>query len=218
MDMVAHVAPKSNQLNADDLISAPRTIKITKVSGTGNADQPVAVYFEGDNSKPYLPCKSMRRVMIAIWGADAAQYVGRRLTIYCDPEVAFGGMKVGGIRISHASHIERRVTMALTVTKAKRAPFVVEPLAAEKPAGPSARDRLYAAAREAAGKGGDALHAFIASIEDKAAAALKPIMAELNATASQVPAHDPDTGVLTGDEPDAADAERDHPTDDEERI
>jgi len=204
MDMTAHVAPKSNQLNADDLISSPRTIKVTKVSGTGNSDQPVAVYFEGDNGKPYLPCKSMRRVMIAVWGADAAQYVGRRLTIYCDPEVAFGGMKVGGIRISHASHIERRVTMALTVTKAKRAPFVVDPLAAEKPAGPSARDRLYAAAREAAGRGVADLAVFLDGLDPRAVAALEPISDELSTLAAKIPAHDAD-GVLTGDTPETDD-------------
>jgi len=217
MDMGAHVAPKSDQLNADDLIAGPRVIKITKVSGTGNADQPVAVYFEGDNSKPYKPCKGMRRVMIALWGADAAQYVGRRLTIYRDEKVVFGGMAVGGIRISHASNIDREMTMALTVTKAKRSPYTVAPLAAEKAAGPTARDRLYAAAREAAGKGERSFNLFFASLEQRAADALKPIMAELNATASQVPAHDAD-GVLTGDEPDPADTERGHPTDDEEHI
>jgi hypothetical protein len=28
------------------------------------------------------------------------------MTLYCDPEVQFGGMKVGGIRISHMSDID----------------------------------------------------------------------------------------------------------------
>ncbi|MBK8200630.1 MAG: hypothetical protein IPK75_20025 [Acidobacteria bacterium] len=91
--MSKFVIPKSDQLNADDLLSGPRTITITKVSGTGAADQPVAVHFEGDDGKPYKPCKSMRRVMIAGWGVDAAQYVGRSMTLYCDPKVVFGGMQ-----------------------------------------------------------------------------------------------------------------------------
>lgn len=133
MDMSQTVAPKSDQLNTDDLIAGPRTIRIERVSGSGNPDQPVNVHFEGDGSKPYRPCKSMRRVMIAAWGADATQYVGRSLTIYRDPKVAFGGMEVGGIRISHMSHIERDLSMALTVTKAKRAPFVVKVLPAAAP-------------------------------------------------------------------------------------
>lgn len=153
MDMSAFVIPKSDQLNADDLISGPRTIRIMRVSGTNNAEQPVAVFFEGDDGKPFKPCKSMRRVMIAAWGVDAAQYVGRSMTLYCDPAVMFGGMRVGGIRISHMSHIERPLNLALTVTKAKRVPYkvsvlpvtkhhadapAVPPLAAASAAGPGA--------------------------------------------------------------------------------
>lgn len=131
MDMSAFVVPKSDQLNADDL-TEPRTIRITKVSGTGNADQPVAVFFEGDNGRPFKPCKSMRRVMVAAWDKDATAYVGRSMTIYRDPRVAFGGMEVGGIRISHMSHIDKTLSLALTVTKAKRAPYRVEPLAEQR--------------------------------------------------------------------------------------
>lgn len=138
VDMSAFVEPKSDQLNADDLIAGPRMIRIARVSGTGNSDQPVAVYFEGDGNKPFKPCKSMRRVMIAAWGADASKYVGRSMTLYRDPKVRFGGMEVGGIRISHMSHIERDMRMALTVTKAKREPYHVQVLTEPKPQQPSA--------------------------------------------------------------------------------
>lgn len=206
MDMSAHVIPKSDQLNSDDLIAGPRTIRISKVSGTGNPDQPVSVHFDGDNAKPWKPCKGMRRVMIAMWGADAVNYVGRRLTLYRDEKVVFGGMAVGGIRISHASDIKGDLTLALTVTKAKRAPYVVKPLPAEQQAGPSAKDRLYAAAREAAGKGQAALSEFRASLADKANRALDAISDELNRTAKEVPEHDAD-GVISGDERDAIDGD-----------
>jgi hypothetical protein len=128
-DMSQFIAPKSDQINADDLVAGPRTITITRVSANESAqDQPINVFFDGDNGKPFRPCKSMRRVMVSVWGADANQYIGRSMTLYRDPEVMFGGMKVGGIRISHMSHIEREVTMALTATRAKRAPFTVKPL------------------------------------------------------------------------------------------
>jgi hypothetical protein len=129
VDMAAFTAPKSDQLNADDLIGGPRTITVTGVrANAGSAEQPVDISYEGDNGKPYKPCKSMRRVMVHIWGADARNYVGRSMTLYCDPNVQFGGMKVGGIRISHMSHIDKTQTMALTATRAKRAPFTVHPL------------------------------------------------------------------------------------------
>ncbi len=132
VDMTMFVTPKSDQLNADDLIGGPRTITVTKVSANqGSPEQPVSIWFDGDNGKPYKPCKSMRRVLVHVWGSDARGYVGRSMTLYCDPGVQFGGMKVGGIRISHMSHIDKEQTMALTATRAKRAPFTVQPLKVE---------------------------------------------------------------------------------------
>ena len=132
MDLTPTLAPKSNQLNADDLVAGPRTITITRVTA-GNAEQPVAVHHEGD-TRPWYPCKSMRRVLVAAWGADASTYVGRRVTLIRDPEVSYGGIKVGGIRISHLSHIDAALSIALTVTRQKRQPYRVQPLPAAAPA------------------------------------------------------------------------------------
>lgn len=136
IDLAKTIAPKSDQLNADDLIAGPITITITSVRGSDDPDQPVAMHFEGDNRKPYKPCKSMRRVMVHCWGADGTAYAGRRMTLYRDDKVQFGGIQVGGIRISHMSHIDREVTMALTATRAKRTPYTVKPLRAEVRPGP----------------------------------------------------------------------------------
>jgi hypothetical protein len=133
-DLSLTIAPKSDQLNSDDLISGPRTIKITKVSANPeSAEQPVSIFFEGDNGKPYRPCKSMRRVLVHVWGKDGHGYAGRSLTLYRDPAVQFGGLAVGGIRISHLSDIKQSVTMALTATRANRKPFTVNPLAIADP-------------------------------------------------------------------------------------
>ena len=128
MDITETLAPKSDQLNADDLISGPRTVTITGVS-RGDPDQPVNIATaEFGDGRPFKPCKSMRRVMVAAWGADASAYIGRRMTLYRDDAVRFGGQDVGGIRISHLSHLQRQIKVALTVIRGKRAPFVVEPL------------------------------------------------------------------------------------------
>lgn len=128
MDLTEYTAPKSNQLNADDLIAGPRVITITEIKHSGNAEQPVAVHFEGDNGKPFLPCKSMRRIMVAAWGKDGSIYVGRSMRLYRDPDVSYAGVKVGGIRISHVSHIEAALNIALTVNNKQRKPYKVLPL------------------------------------------------------------------------------------------
>src|ERR1700722_13127814 len=101
IDMRPTVIPKSDQLNADSLIGGPKTIKVTKVSLVAEADQPIAIGFEGDDGKPYKPGKSMRRVLVNIWGPDGNAYIGRSMTIYRDVKVMFGGVATGGIRISH---------------------------------------------------------------------------------------------------------------------
>lgn len=137
IDMRPTVIPKSDQLNADSLIGGPKTIKVTKVSLLPEADQPIAISFEGDDGKPYKPAKSMRRVMVNIWGPDGNTYIGRSMTIYRDDKVMFGGVNVGGIRISHMSHIDAPVTMALTVARANRKPFTVHPLAIATPRVPN---------------------------------------------------------------------------------
>ena len=137
MDITSTLEAKSNQLNTDDLIAGPRTISITKVAA-GSSDQPVAISFDGDQGKPWYPCKSMRRVLVAAWGPDASQYVGRRVTLFRDPSVQYGGIQVGGIRISHLSDLETPLSIALTVTRQKRTPYKVLPLpAAPAPAAPT---------------------------------------------------------------------------------
>ena len=130
VDISETTAPRSDQINFDDLANAPRTVTVADVK-KGSAEQPVEVHLVEYPGRPYKPGRSMRRVLVAAWGADASVYVGRSMTLYGDPEVRFGGQAVGGIRISHLSHIEKTLTVGLTVTRGKRAPFTVEPLPAE---------------------------------------------------------------------------------------
>lgn len=161
-DMSETITPKSDQMNADDLLAGPRTITITRVAVNPGAEQPVDVFFDGDGGKPFRPGKSMRRVMVAIWGPDPAAYTGRSMTLYRDAEVTWGGMAVGGIRVSHMSHISEPVVLALTATKKARKPFRVLPLVVDTPAPDRAtllRDDLVA--RFDAAEDGRALFALI---------------------------------------------------------
>lgn len=193
-DLSQTIAPKSDQLNSDDLISGPRTIKITKVAAW-NGEQPIAVNFEGDNGKPYLPCKSMRRVLVQVWGSDGNAFVGRSMTLYRDPEVIFGGVKVGGIRISHMSHMDADMVMSLTASKKARAPFKVRVLKDEPKAKPAAANTASAGlsdpehlafATAAARKGTDAFRTWWNTPEGVAARHVaKPAIAKLQAIAGE---------------------------------
>lgn len=133
MNLAETIIPKSDQLNADDLISGTITIKVTAIKGSNEPQQPVSISYEGDNGKPYKPCKSMRRVLVSAWGANGAEYVGRSMTLYRDDSVVFGGIAVGGIRISHISHIDKDLTMPLTVSRTSRKPYSVKRLEVAAP-------------------------------------------------------------------------------------
>ena len=114
------IAPKSDQLNSDDLTGTTRVIRVTAVKRGDGKDQPVVIEYIGMEGRPYKPCKSMRRVLIAAWGEDGREWAGRSMKLYSDPEVKFGGVKVGGIRISQLSHMEKDLKILLTSTRGKR--------------------------------------------------------------------------------------------------
>lgn len=128
IDMSGTITPKSDQTNSEDLLVGPKTIRVTGVVLTGDEQQPVAIDYEGCNGRPYKPCKSMRRVLVALWGSNAGLYIGRSMTLYCDQSVAFGGSAVGGIRISAMSDIAKDSAVLLTVKRAVRKPFQVKKL------------------------------------------------------------------------------------------
>lgn len=121
------IVPKSDQINSEQLISGPMTITVTDVR-RGSEDQPLIINYYGDNGRPFKPCKTMRKVLIFAWGEDGRMWPGRSMTIYNNPEIMFGGMKVGGIRISHMTDIERDIQMSLTSTKGKKAPVTIHRL------------------------------------------------------------------------------------------
>lgn len=124
------VTPKSDQLNADDLVSTTKTIRVTAVKRGATKEQPVDIEYSSMDGRPYKPCKSMRRVLISAWGEDGREWVGRSMTLYCDHEVKFGGVKVGGIRISHLSHIDKTIKVMLSVSRGKRTEISIDKLPA----------------------------------------------------------------------------------------
>jgi hypothetical protein len=125
-DMSDTIAPKSDQLDSVDFLQGPRTFTIERVS-KGDAEQPVQIHLV-DFPRPWRPGKSMRRVLVACWGADASTYVGRRVQLFCDPKVVFGGQAVGGTRIAALSHIDKAKQVPLLVARGKSAIFTVQPL------------------------------------------------------------------------------------------
>ena len=123
---------KSDQLDNVDLLSGPRVFTITGAS-KGPNDQPLNITL-AEYPRPWRPGLTMRRVLAAMWGTEADNYTGRRIRLYRDPDVRFGNDKPGGTRISHASHLDKRLTVSLPTSKGKFGAFTVEPLVESAPA------------------------------------------------------------------------------------
>jgi len=131
-DLRYTIIPKSDQLNSEQLLGGPIIVTITHVSAGGGADQPLSVHYEGENGRPYKPCKTMRKVLIHAWGSNGAVWAGRSLELYNDPTIKFGGEAVGGIRISRMTDIpEKGIRVSLTATRGKKALHEIKLLALE---------------------------------------------------------------------------------------
>lgn len=129
-EMLNTITPKTNQCNYDDFVGREfLLIKITKVT-VDNTDQPVSIFYEGENIKSYKPSKGMRRVIIECWGDKKENYIGRYLKLFGNPKVKWAGKEAGGIQIAELSNIDAPKTIRLTVAKGKREDFPVKPLSA----------------------------------------------------------------------------------------
>lgn len=182
MDISDTIAPTSDQLDAVDLLSGPRTFTIESVS-KGNAEQPVQIHL-AEFPRVWRPGKSMRRVLVAAWGPDASAYVGRRVTLYCDTEVKFGGDRVGGTRISHMTDLKgnKLLSVPLLISRGKSAMFTVEPLT--EPSEPTAE-------QVAASTDIDALKGMWRASSPARRKQIEARVAELTAAATESPAPEP---------------------------
>lgn len=140
--------PRSDQWNSDDFIGGPRTFTVAGVK-VGTAEQKYDIELVEGGGRFWRPPLTMLRLLIAAWTDEAATWKGRRVTLYRDESVRFGPDAVGGIRISHMSHLpgNKTFTAMLTSSRGRRTRYTVEPLPdapAATPKPPSA-DKIIAA-------------------------------------------------------------------------
>lgn len=127
-DLRPTIVPKSDQLNAEQLLGTSMVITVTSVDVSTSPEQPVTVHYEGENGRPFKPCKTMRKLLVFAWGENGHHWAGRSMQLFCDPSVKFGGDEVGGIRISHLSHIDKALKVSLTATRGKKTLYTVAKL------------------------------------------------------------------------------------------
>lgn len=102
LDISDTLLANSNQLNAVDIMGAPATVQITHAARQNDPKQPLVLTITG-GFKPFLPCKTVRRILTEAWTADAARWVGKWMVLYREPSVVYAGEEVGGVRVKALS-------------------------------------------------------------------------------------------------------------------
>jgi hypothetical protein len=203
-DVTKALAPKSDQLNADDLWE-PRTIKITDVTVL-DTEQPIHIRFEGDNNRPWKPSKTAARCLASIWGTQSKAWVGMSCTIYKDPTVTWAGAAVGGVRVSHMEGIDKPRTLQLTKTRGTKGAVTIQPLIVVGAKPPPDPKPMQDDARAEAKHGREQFLKWW-SVNPTKHDAVKPIMEELKRLMAEADAPAPgeqdvsDEQDITDDEP-----------------
>lgn len=144
MDLSQAIVAKSDQLNADDLISGPRTFTISEVR-QGDSEQPVAIVLkEYPSKRPWKPSKTALRCLTYAFGSTETDNWPKnpRITLYREATVKWAGQEVGGIRVAAVSHIDQhpdlkdgKLKIALAETKGgKKQLHVIDALPNDAPA------------------------------------------------------------------------------------
>ena len=195
-DLDIALAPKSDQINADDLIGGEMLVKLTAVKISLNDDQKISISLDG-NKKVWRPCKTMGRVMRAAWG-DEDKWVGKSVLLYRDPMVKFGQDETGGIRIKALSDMKVEIVVPVTKKRGIRVATRIERLIIDDNPPPKPADtpadipftltdpEHLALAIVAARKGSDAFKAWWNTDAGKDARHVaKPVIAKLQAIAAE---------------------------------
>ena len=146
MDVSNAIIAKSDQLNAIDLVGGEVTATIVEVK-PGPQDQPIHVVTDiFGPARPWKPSKTALRDIVQAWGTDSTVWVGRRITLFNDPEVLWAGQKVGGVRVRAMSHIDKPFEATHIITRGKSKKVMIQPLTTD----PVQVQKAVAAIRNAA--------------------------------------------------------------------
>ena len=172
------IVPRSDQWNADDFMGGPRTFTIAAVNDP-KAESPYDIaLIEDDGKRAWRPPNSVLSGLAQAWGTfEREDWVGRRVTLYRDPTVRMGKDSVGGIRVSHISHISKPTTVQVTVSRGRKGPMTFQPLTEAPPITPATPEEVQSCTEVAE------LRAMWATATPEVQALITARKAELDATA-----------------------------------
>ncbi len=152
-ELQACAAAKSDQIDADNLIGGiTMDVTIKAVQRGPSNEQPLQLVLE-ETDKFYRPSKTYRRALIGCFGDEPAGWIGKRLRLVRNPDTMFGGVKVGGVEVSHAS-IESPMVFMLQAKRGKKSAVSIDVMPPiQKPTPMPAKVKEAAAALKPHAKG-----------------------------------------------------------------
>lgn len=162
---------KSDQIDADNLIGGiTMDVTIKTVQRGPSNEQPLQLVLE-ETDKFYRPSKTFRRALIGCFGDEPANWIGQRIRLIRNPDTTFGGVKVGGIEVSHAS-IPAPIVLMLSTKRGKKSAVsidVIPPIQKPVPMPSKVKEAAAAITKPARGTiSGDALESDLTGVgEDR---------------------------------------------------
>lgn len=142
---------KSDQFNYEHFLAGPKTFKVAKIgSKKDQGKKKLLIYMEGHESTPFVPCLGMIKCLSNAdgWGDKLTEWVGRSITLFGDSKVMFGSKELGGVRISHISHIAADYETKITERRGVRIDYLIRKLvessSAQEPVNPYPADQFAA--------------------------------------------------------------------------
>lgn len=125
IELQKSIEAKSPQIDADDLVGGlTLDLTIKAVQRGPSNEQPLQLVLE-ETDKFYRPSKTFRRALIGCFGDEPANWVGQRIRLIRNPDTTFGGVKVGGIEVSHAS-IAAPIVLMLSTKRGKKSAVSID--------------------------------------------------------------------------------------------
>ena len=124
-------------------------VTIKAVQRGPSNEQPLQLVLE-ETEKFYRPSKTYRRALIGCFGDEPSNWIGKRLRLVRNPDTMFGGVKVGGVEVSHAS-IEAPMVFMLQAKRGKKSAVSIDVIPAPQKPTPMP-EKVKAAAAAVSGK------------------------------------------------------------------
>lgn len=123
-ELIETAQARSDQINSDDLINTHVDVTIKAVQRGPTKEQALQIALE-ETDKFYRPSKTFRRALIGCFGDEPANWVGQRIRLVRNPDTTFGGVKVGGIEVSHAS-VAAPIVLMLSTKRGKKSAVSID--------------------------------------------------------------------------------------------